>query len=108
MPLSTADALCYLLPCLYPEAMIIQNADKCVILTGKRGPLSKLRIMDLENPVDDMLVPRQAFATHSVPVRFLLQLVQYYHQAFGCPVASIFLKAIHLFVTLPWLIYTSR
>jgi hypothetical protein len=85
--------------------MIVQDADGRVILTGRRGPLSKLWIMDLDNPVDETLAPRHAFATHGVPVRSQRELVQFYHQAFGCPVASTFLRAIRLFITLPGLTY---
>ena len=91
---------------LYPDYLVIQDPDGHIILTGHRGPDSKLWITDLDNPVNMALVPdRHALAAHGVPVRSIREVVQYYHQAFGCPAASTFLRAVRAFLTLPGLSY---
>ena len=85
--------------------MHIQDGQGRTIITGRRGPTSKLWVMDLANPVDTAIMPRQALAIQGVPVRSLRELTQYYHQAMGCPAASTLLRAVKNFLTLPGLDY---
>jgi len=92
---------------LLTDAMFIQDSQGRTVLTGRRGPTSKLWVMDLANPVDTTLLPKQAMAVHGVPVRSLRELAQYYHQALGCPAASTFLHAVKNFLLLPGLSYAQ-
>ena len=56
---------------LFTDAMFIEDSKGRTVLTGRRGPISKLWLMDLANPLDTTLLLKQAKAVHGVPVRSL-------------------------------------
>jgi hypothetical protein len=70
---------------------ISKKCDDSILLEGTRCPKTKLWLANLDATPS---LSNHACAAHAVPVQTMSELVQYWHESFGCPVASTFLDIV--------------
>ena len=72
---------------------ISKKSDDSILLEGTRCAKTKLWLANLDTPTNPS-TSHHICAAHAVPVQTMAEVVQYWHESFGCPTASTFLAIV--------------